>query len=96
MVGCASRTALKKCETITLPNPPDAIALESKGVDKSKYPGTKWIKPPQTDVKKGRAYWSFQDVKTISDALQGWDGWYIDVKELIEGHNKDLETKGNK
>jgi hypothetical protein len=86
--GCSSVPPVTRSSLIPIPKMPKSIVTDSGKVDKSKYPDTIWIKPPEVDNAKQRASWSFEDIDNINKNLTEWPSWGKDVKELIEGHNK--------
>ena len=99
ITGCASTIpqAVKSCAPLTLPEDPPALVQESKGLDKSKFPkNTEYVKPPETDVDKQRAFWSFEDVDKIQKALFLRQKWVQDAKAIVEGHNKLVGGEGQK
>lgn len=90
--GCASQQPIVRGgATVIIPESPAPVVLDSGKYDKAKYPDTKWVKPPEVDLKKRIASWSFEDIEKISGALTEWPRWGGDVKEIIKGHN-DLVT----
>jgi hypothetical protein len=90
--SCSGVRPNSACEPIDLPNPPKVLQTESKGIDKSKYPYTLWIKKPTMDLPNRRAYWDFDDVNRISQNTVDWAKWAAEVQKKIEEHNARLKT----
>jgi len=108
-VSTTAPTDSKAGGEIKVPEPPKAVIMESKGIDKKKYPNAIWIKKPEiipdkevwspADIEKikkslkGKAAWSFEDVAKISESLMEWTTWADNVKEIINKHNQDIKNQ---
>jgi uncharacterized protein YceK len=80
-------------EPITIPTPPKVVVMDNGRYDKSKYPETDWVKEPTVDLKNRRAYWGFDDVEKLSNALTNWPRWAVSVESIINEHNRNAGDK---
>jgi hypothetical protein len=87
LTSCVTTKEIRVGYEVTLPEKPKSVVMESSGIDKNKYPNTKWIKPPVVDNVKGTATWSFSDVAKLSDNLTEWPQWANTVEEIVNRHN---------
>lgn len=97
LVSCSSMNANVKptCEKIVIPDPPKVVRVESKKVNPKthppdKYPDTDWVKQPKVDLKRGRGYWSYKDIDTISKGLVEWPRWGKKVEEIVNDYNEEV------
>lgn len=81
-------------EQVTVPNPPKVVMMDNGKYDKAKYPDTDWVKKPEVDLKNRRAYWGFDDVEKISEALTKWPSWGLEVEKTLEIYNKGTTNSG--
>jgi hypothetical protein len=88
LTSCITTKEIRVGYELTLPDKPKPVVMESSGIDKSKYPNTKWIKKPLVDNAKGTATWSFSDVEKLSDNLTEWPAWAGTVEEIVKKHNE--------
>jgi hypothetical protein len=85
--SCSGVRPNNACGPIDLPTPPKVLQTETKGIDKTKYPNTVWIKKPTMDLPNRRAYWDFDDVNKISQNTVDWAKWAAEVQKKIEEYN---------
>jgi hypothetical protein len=76
-----------------LPKAPQVVLMDNGKHDKAKFPGTDWVKEPTVDLKGRRAYWDFDDIEKISNALTKWPSWGKEVEKLVDLHDKSISTQ---
>lgn len=91
LTSCGTTKEFRIGYEVTLPPKPPVVVMDNGKHDKSKYPNTKWVKPPEVDLAKQRAYWTFGDIEKISGSIVEWPEWAKTVEDIVKVHNDTVK-----
>jgi len=101
LTSCATQVT-QRGAWIPLPKTPDRIDVEQPGQKPER--GVTYLSPP-TELKPnqywrapadGGIVWKNKDLKGILYGLREWQRWGLDVKDIVEDHNRRFSTPAAK
>jgi hypothetical protein len=96
LLSCGTTKEFRIGYEVTLPPKPPVVVMDNGQHDKSKFPNSKWVKPPDVDLAKQRACWTFDDIEKISSSITEWPSWAKTVEDIVKVHNETVKQNMNK